>query len=163
MKKISEHIILLRATSFGEACRQARSFFEKTTLVLYDTIEIDEAGSTSAEDKLFDEITEQGLAKNTKAMGKLLADLKESGVESITDLLTLPQGFASKTLHVLSHLLDGFIGIDSGFYSLVDDSHDISAKTADEIKETPEAFWVLSIHGFVSDPEDAKHRKLHFM
>lgn len=163
MKKISEHIILLRATSFGEGCRQARSFFEKTTLVLYDTIEIDEDRSASAKDALFNDIIAQGLARNSKMMAKFVSDLKDSGVNSIDDLLTLPQGFASKTLHILTHLLDGFIGIDSGFYSLADDSHDISAKTADEIQENPDAFWVLSVYGFAADPEDKKHNRLHFM
>lgn len=163
MKKISEHIILLRATSFGEACRQARSFFEKTNLVLYDTIEIDEERSASAETTLFNDITAQGLARNSKVMAKFISDLKSSGVNDIDDLLTLPQGFASKTLHILTHLLDGFIGIDSGFYSLVDDSHNMSAKTTAEIKETPEIFWVLSVYGFAADPQDSKHNKLHFM
>lgn len=163
MKKISEHIIMLRATSFGEACRQARSFFEKTNLVLYDTIEIDEERSASAKDELFGDIIAQGLARNSTIMAKFVSDLKDSGVNDINDLLTLPQGFASKTLHILTHLLDGFIGIDSGFYSLVDDSHDISAKTADEILETPEAFWVLSVYGFAADPKDTKHNRLHFM
>ena len=163
MKKISEHIIMLRANSFGEACRQTRSFFEKTNLVLYDTIEIDEERSASAEVALFNEITTEAIARNNKVMNKLIDDLKESGVKDIADLLTLPQGFASKVLHTLTHLLDGFIGIDSVFYSLVDDSHTISDKTADEINTHPEAFWALSVYGFVADPEDAKHNSLHFM
>ena len=50
-------------------------------------------------------------------------ELIKAKIYRAEDFHNIKQGYLSKTLHILSHFLDGFIGIDSYFYNLIDDSH----------------------------------------
>ena len=75
----------------------------------------------------------------------LIHELQESGYHTLVELAEIKQGYESKTLHTLVHLLDGFIGIDSKFYNLIENSHLISASLRREIKQTPAHYWLLQI------------------
>jgi hypothetical protein len=71
--------------------------------------------------------------------------LKEEGVTSLDQLPHLEQGYVTKVLHTLTHLLDGFIGIDSVFYNLLEDSHQVSGSLAADIQASPTAYWLVPI------------------
>jgi hypothetical protein len=66
-------------------------------------------------------------------------------VESLGDLESLPQGYQSKTLHTLTHLLDGFFGIDSHFYNLIEGSHGVSAGLRGKIDSSPGGYMLLAV------------------
>ena len=48
-------------------------------------------------------------------------------------------------LHVITHLLDGFFGIDSYFYNLVEDSHWVSEELRATIKTSPSRYWLIAV------------------
>ena len=64
------------------------------------------------------------------------------------------QGYESKVLHIITHLVDGFFGADTVFYNLEEDSHWLSDKLTDKIKEQPEKFWLLKIECSTIDDTD---------
>lgn len=78
-------------------------------------------------------------------MAELVDELKDAGVAEVQDLTSLPQGYASKILHTAAHLLDGFIGIDSHFYNLADDSHWLSDQQRNKIEAAPASYWLLQV------------------
>lgn len=139
------HRLLVDGPDFTSCCQRVERFFARTILVKYDSVRIDAAQSCAATDPRFWEKVEQGLTANRETVADLLAELKASGTTALDDLGDLPQGYASKTLHTLAHLLDGFIGIDSNFYNLIDDSHWLSDQQRGRIKAAPAAHWLLSV------------------
>ena len=74
-----------------------------------------------------------------------IGELHATGVRSIEDLAYLPQGYPSKLLHTITHLLDGFFGVDSYFFNLVEDSHWVSEGLKQIIKKRPEGYWLISV------------------
>ncbi|MBS1113124.1 MAG: hypothetical protein H6Q92_887, partial [Nitrospirae bacterium] len=75
----------------------------------------------------------------------LIKELQVEGVMNLDDLNALPQGYKTKMLHVITHFLDGFFGIDTYFYNLVEDSHWVSEEMRRRIAENPSDFWLLSL------------------
>jgi hypothetical protein len=57
----------------------------------------------------------------------------------------LQQGYVTKVLHTLTHLLDGFIGIDSVFYNLVEDSHWASEGLLKALQDTAGEYWLVPV------------------
>jgi len=54
-------------------------------------------------------------------------------------------------------MLDGFIGIDSVFYNLAEDSHWLSAPLRKTIEQHPEHYWLVPLwHGPVTSSLLAK-------
>lgn len=155
MDRIAQHKILANGDSFDLCCRQVRRFLDLTSLVIYDCIEVIDSECHSALDAVFHQTLLAAEQKNRESVDSLIAELQQTGVEHITDLRHLAQGYPSKVLHVLSHFLDGFIGIDSYFYNLPDDSHWIGAATLAAITAAPEKFWLIHIDCFSASPEEA--------
>jgi hypothetical protein len=106
--------------------------------------------SYSGLDKSFREDITRAEEFNRLEIRRLLDELKENNIQSFDSLLLIHQGYESKLLHILSHMLDGFIGIDSCFYNLIDDSHWLTEKTAAAIRENPEKHWLLHIDCFAA-------------
>ena len=73
-------------------------------------------------------------------------ELTGCGVNRLDDIKNLEQGYKSKTLHTIAHLLDGFFGIDSCFFNLIEDSHWLSAALKDKIMENPGQYWLVEAH-----------------
>ncbi|MEN8135881.1 MAG: hypothetical protein ABFS18_10165 [Thermodesulfobacteriota bacterium] len=139
------HILLIREPD-EETCRKrALNFFAKNFLVKYDSVNIAEDRSFRADKPEFWEIIDGGINNNRKVLAKLVGELQESGFEKITDLAQMDQGYQSKTLHTITHLLDGFFGIDTSFYSLEEDSHWLSEQLGAIIREQPCDFRVLTV------------------
>ncbi len=67
--------------------------------------------------------------ENRKIIKTLISDLETTGITTTAGLLNLEHGYPSKTLHLISHFLDGLIGIDSALYNLIDDNHWVGTVT----------------------------------
>ena len=131
-----------------EGCRaRVKRFLETNQLLRYQEVEIPPESCVNALHPEFRPRLEAGIAANRRVLGRLLAELAEQGFGRTEELVNLEQGFASKTLHTIAHLLDGFIGIDSAFYNLADDSHWVSRVREELIKKEPQACHLVRAVG----------------
>lgn len=145
MEKESQHIFLAQAESTKEAVRQVMHFLQTSDLVSYERLNIDETSVMDGNSDTFWEDLQRGVEKNRKFSRRVLQELQEAGLYEVTDLLALPQGYPSKLLHILTHMVDGFVGIDSVFYNMVEDSHWLGEKVETVIRENPEQFWLVPV------------------
>jgi len=152
--------MLLAGDSFDHCSEQVHKFFDLTSLVIYDCIEAIESKSFSGLDAAFIDRIMQAEAHNRQMVQNLTNELIKADVHGTTDLQRIDQGYVSKTLHLLTHFLDGFIGIDSYFYNLLDDSHWLLPATAQTIRRNPGHYWLLHIDGYAATAEEAG--LLHF-
>lgn len=144
---ISSHMLLVAGQNY-EACRDnVLRFFHNTVLVKYDRVRVNADESASALQHDFMEKLESGMEKNRQRIGQLLAELRQEGFGDLSKWLSMPQGYPSKTVHEIAHLLDGFFGIDSAFYNLIDDSHWVSGQLQQEIGRYPERYWLIRADG----------------
>lgn len=155
MKRISRHKILVAGDSFAHCSQQVKKYFDLTSLVIYDCIEIPEHEATSGIDADFFKQIKSAEQHNHQIVQDLISELQNSGVQTISDVQRIEQGYISKTFHILSHFLDGFIGIDSFFYNLLDDSHWLTEATTTEINKNPAHYWLLHLDCFSMTPEEA--------
>jgi hypothetical protein len=155
MQRISQHNILLGGESFAHCSQQVHKFFDLTSLVIYDCIEIREQQSVSGLNTNFRPLIHRAEEKNKETVQRLIAEISQSGITEVSDLINIKQGYLSKTFHILSHFLDGFIGIDSYFYNLLDDSHWLSPETSQLIEKKPEHYWLLHVDCYSTTPEEA--------
>jgi hypothetical protein len=139
------HRILVMGPDLEKSTAHALRFLAHTPLVQYDSSRVIAAESCSGEDNRFWPWLEEGVTANRQVLAKLLADLRAAGTKDFQDLLRMPQGFQSKIIHTVAHLLDGFFGIDSIFYSLPEDSHWLSDTLRNQIEASPEEFWLLKV------------------
>ena len=106
--------------------------------------------SVNGDDKEFSTRLQEGLAANHQAVGELLRNLKNEGFDSLEDIQGVDKGYVSKIFHTIAHLLDGFIGIDSRFYNLEEDSHGISRDLQQKILFEPQNYWILKVNGRIA-------------
>jgi len=154
MKQLARHIILIKNSSREEATAQIQSFFDKTNLVTYDRITFVGDGIAGHEND-FQTTLKKGLERNRATLAAFVSELRESGFTEQTDLNSMAQGYQSKLLHIIAHFLDGFIGIDSSFYNLIDDSHWLPENTATQIQERASSFWLFTIDCYSTIPRKA--------
>lgn len=145
MKLENSHLMLALAPDESRAAEAVRLFFARTQLVRYDTVTIAAEKSLTGGHSGFWERIEEGVAENRRVLAGILAELKKAGVRALDDLAQLPQGYQSKLAHTATHLLDGFFGIDSAFYNLVEDSHWLSEPLRREIARRPEEYHLLTV------------------
>jgi hypothetical protein len=155
MEKISEHNILLAGNSFFLCRESVLLFFQKTMLVKYDRIQVVEEKSCNSRNKNFLRNLKKAEQRNRVQVRELIGELKQTGFNSLDSLADIPQGYESKLLHILSHLLDGFVGIDSFFYNLVDDSHWLPEDCETFIAESEKELWLLHLDCFAEIPDKA--------
>ena len=141
-----EHILLVSGPDLLTCSEHVKWFFKKSQLVRYDSITVDQENSVQGTDPLFEELLELSIARNRETLGELLAKLQNEGCSEMHDLLTLPQGFPSKILHTMCHLLDGFFGVDSYFFDIDEDSNWLTENRKQLVKESPETCWLIRIH-----------------
>lgn len=140
-----QHDILVSGPDFKTCDKHVRLFFEKSQLVHYDSIEIDPSYCINATVSEFSERIQKGEAANREILQELLAKLKEEGLSEVEAIIDLPQGFQSKMLHTISHILDGFFGIDTKFYDIDEISHWITENRREQIARSPETCWVMQV------------------
>ena len=153
------HDILLAGSGFESCRKRAKRFFDRTMLIRYDEVLVLESESINGADKEFATRLQGGLSANNQVIGELLGNLKEEGFVTLEDLHKLEKGYVSKTFHTIAHLLDGFIGIDSRFYNLEEDSHTVSRDLQQNILAAPQNYWIIKVKGVLisagEDPLDA--------
>ena len=144
-KTIYHHELLVRGSGFEPSKKKVLLFFRKYQLVRYSEITINEGTSVSATNPKFLGRLEKTIRANHRILRGLIKELQVEGVMNLDDLNALPQGYKTKMLHVITHFLDGFFGIDTYFYNLVEDSHWVSEEMRRRIAENPSDFWLLSL------------------
>lgn len=95
---------------------------------------------------------EQALRKKRDILENFIKELSEEGYTLLSELKELPQGYLSKVFHLIAHFLDGFFGIDSYFYNLLEDSHWISQPLLKKIKKEPQRFYLIEVIAFLEKP-----------
>lgn len=155
MEKITQHKVLVAGESFANCCDQVHRFFDLTSLVMYDCIQIIDEKCVSGLDAEFFKTVAAAEGKNHATVNSLIDELQQTGVTTIADLRHLKHGYPSKVLHVISHLLDGFIGIDSHFYNLPADSHWLAEEGLAAVKADPGGYWLIHIDCYSATPEEA--------
>lgn len=143
------HEILVKGEDFKACTVKALAFFDAYQLVRYSYINIVPHESISASSPVFENRLKSAVLENHRILNSLTKELQEEDVLTIDNLRELPQGYKSKMLHVITHLLDGFFGIDSYFYNLEEDSHWVSEELMEKIKTLPEQYWLLYIEAAV--------------
>lgn len=143
--KTAAPAFLVEAKTYTQGCDKIAHFLDKTLLIKYDNIEFTRDRSCSASDQEFWAMVDDGLEQNRQSVIGLIDELRENGYGQLTELAGMRQGYESKLLHILVHLLDGFIGIDSKFYNLVEDSHQVSEALRRKIEQTPDHYQLLQV------------------
>lgn len=128
-------------------------FFGNTMLVRYDRIEFEYEKSLSSRDPEFSQAVAEGIKINRSTLDRFIREFEKTGFKSIQDLHNIECGYQSKLLHIITHFLDGFIGIDSAFYNLHEDSHWVTDTVMREIREMSLPYWIIFIQCYSDSPE----------
>jgi hypothetical protein len=144
-KTIYHHEILVKGSGFEPCEKKVLLFFQKYQLVRYSVITLQESTSVSASNPEFHDRLEKAIRSNRRILHALIKELQIENIVTLDDLNELPQGYKTKMLHVITHFLDGFFGIDTYFYNLVEDSHWVSEEMQSRIVKNPSDFWLLSL------------------
>lgn len=155
MKLISKHKVLVHGETFEHCKTQTLRFFDLTSLVVYDRIVISKEQSVSGLEPHFWSTLNNARDRNADIVAELINDLQQNGVITLQDVKKIELGYVSKTFHILSHFIDGFIGIDSHFYNLLEDSHGLREETAALIRQTSDEYWILHLDCFAAVPGEA--------
>jgi hypothetical protein len=145
------HFFLATGSSPAQARQQVLHFMNTTLLIAYQSTTINDEEIRPGMSAEFWSGIEAGITANRAFCKSLMIELEETGLSRMEDLLAIPHGYPSKLLHILTHMLDGFIGIDSVFYNLAEDSHWLSAPLRAAIHDNPENYWLVPLrHGPVA-------------
>ena len=155
MKLLAKHIVLAAGESCEESRTQVLHFFEKSSLVRYDKIVSRQNRSIPATDPNFSKDLAQAIERNREILAGFIKELDAANNQNLVEIGAITQGYQSKILHIIAHFLDGFIGIDSAFYNLVDDSHWLPEQTGVLIEEKPENHWLFFLDGYSMSPKEA--------
>ncbi|MCS7199063.1 MAG: hypothetical protein RMI63_01665 [Caldimicrobium sp.] len=147
------HLFLVKASNQKEALNSAESFIQRYQLIRYEEFQIKTEQIVVATSLDFWLKLNEALQINKRIIFNIIKEIKLEGYTTLEDLKDLPQGYLSKLVHTLAHLLDGFFGIDSYFYNLIEDSHFISSALMKTIKNIPENFYLIPWIGFISEPK----------
>ena len=137
------HEILVKGPDIAACRTRTLKFFKNYQLVRYSGIHINE--SISASDPGFSSRLLKAIDKNRQILHDLIKELQKEDVSTLDDLEELPQGYKSKMLHIITHFLDGFFGIDTYFFNLEEYSHWVSDKLQKGIEAAPSAYWLLAV------------------
>ncbi|OIP48857.1 MAG: hypothetical protein COZ12_02830 [Deltaproteobacteria bacterium CG_4_10_14_3_um_filter_60_8] len=154
MRLAINHLFLTAGVSRADSRQRVRRFLDRSILVRYATIEFLPGRTIHGDQAGFNKALEAGLARNRVTLAELISELDREGFRSLADLATTPQGYPSKLLHTIAHLVDGFFGIDSAFYNLYEDSHQVSAALRQAIRQQPAGFWLVELTGSSEVPDD---------
>jgi hypothetical protein len=137
--------ILVKGSGFAPCKEKVLLFFQRYQLVRFSDITILESRSIAASNTGFSVRLREAIQSNRTILQDLIKELQDEKVSTLNDLNELPQGYKTKLLHIITHFLDGFFGIDTYFYNLFEDSHWVSDKMQKMIEENPADFWLLSL------------------
>lgn len=146
------HWLMCEADGFAAARSYVVNFFNNSILLHYDAVTVIEENSCSADNETFWPVLEQGVDANHTVLRGFIEDLQAEGCLQIAEVPKLAMGYPSKLLHIIAHLVDGFIGIDSVFYNLVEDSHWISDDLRKTIMAAPDRYWLILVEASFTLP-----------
>jgi hypothetical protein len=155
MNNKTQHKILCKSPDFATAKQHVIRYFEQTMLLNYDSVEIDASISYPASSESFWPDADAAILKNRKLLASYIAELHHSGCQDFNDIKDITVGYQSKLIHLIAHLVDGFIGIDSLFFCLPEDSHWVSDPLKETIQQNPEQFWLLHVNANFHSIESA--------
>ncbi|QJA06767.1 hypothetical protein FVE67_08175 [Thermosulfurimonas marina] len=147
------HHFLVRAPSLEKAQEKVRLFLERYELLSYENLRFPEGGALRGDAPDFWPRLRALEAENRKAVREILSEISREGYRELLELADLPQGYLSKLLHTAVHILDGFLGIDSRFYNLEEDSHGVSPALRGRILAEPASWWLVAAEGYTPSPE----------
>lgn len=145
-KQTYQFEILVRGADLSASSEKVLSFFRKYQLVRFSHISVQEERSVSAAHPDFSRRLEESLTENWRILGNLIRELQDERIVTLEDLKSIPQGYRTKLLHVITHFLDGFFGIDTFFYNLIEDSHWVSDTVRAQLEENPSDFWIVALN-----------------
>ncbi len=143
-------MFLSKGKNEEEALKVVTSFLEKYQLLRYDTYSIEKIIPGS--ENIFWSELEEALEKNKRTLENFTKELNKEGYTLLSELVDLPQGYLSKLFHLIAHILDGFFGIDSYFFNLLEDSHWVSKPLFEKIKRKPEEYYLIKLRGYIEKP-----------
>jgi hypothetical protein len=144
-KPLYRHTILVKGPDFQACKARILDFFHQYQLVRYSHIAVLENESLAASDPGFGDRLHQAILENRRVLHELIEELQREGVRTLNNLEDLPQGYKTKMLHVITHLVDGFFGIDTSFYNFEEDSHWVTDDCRKKIALEPSFYWLLTV------------------
>ncbi|OQX05882.1 MAG: hypothetical protein BWK76_26895 [Desulfobulbaceae bacterium A2] len=157
MSALTVHDFLLDGGDLEGSIRRVRRFLANNLLVRYARVEIVPELCCHAGEPRFHERLNLAQAANRRALDDLCRELRQAGCRSLEDLTTLEQGYRSKLLHTMTHLLDGFFGIDSALYDLDEGCHQLTPSRQRRIAEQPDQCWLIRAQGSTPDGSGFEH------
>ena len=139
----SAHVFLVAGNDRSDAKRKVEHFLRKNLLVRYTTLLFEDERTVNNLAEQFQQTIQWAIEQNKLTLQNLLTEFSDFGYEAISDLSRLPQGYESKLLHTITHLLDGFFGLDSFFYNLIEDSNWLSPSLEAKMEQSREAIYHL--------------------
>jgi hypothetical protein len=139
------HYFLVHSQTALLATQHVERYLSGNQLISYSEFFVEPEEVVGGDQGQFWDTLGRGLTANDTFAKRMLNHLKEEGVTTVDQLLDLKQGYATKILHTLTHLLDGFIGIDSVFYNLVEDSHWVSEELSEIIRAGGKEYWLVPV------------------
>ena len=145
----SQHIFLIDGIDYIDCKKKVEHFLRQNLLVRYPTLYFDDQQRLCASNKKpFWDTVDWGQQHNRLTIKGFIAELEDLGFESLHDLGEMMQGYESKILHTITHLLDGFFGMDSLFYNLIEDSHWVSQRLSEKINTgIPDQYFLVFVQG----------------
>ena len=147
---IFTHTLLVSGHNYEACCQQAYDFLKVSKVLEYEHLEVVEAESCSGGDRNFRRRLNAAIKKHRENISFLVNELNQIGFHLVNDIEHMEQGYPSKVLHILSHLLDGYICVDSRFYNLIDKSHQVPPTTVVSIRKSPERYWLIRVNGHLA-------------
>lgn len=141
------HVFLLKGADAEECLERIRHYLSTYDLLRYSRVEIGDTPPLRATDPAFQGHLAKSMTENRRRLRSLFDELRREGVETVGDLGELNQGHLTNTLHAATHLLDGFFGIDSYFFNLVEGTHEISDALRKKIASAPGRYMLASVIG----------------
>ncbi len=139
------HEFLVEGQTLSECKGKIKRFFDLYELVSYSDIFFLEPMVLRGDHPGFWDRLSTSESVNRDLLRLWLEELGDTGVRSLEDLIHLPQGYPSKLLHTITHILDGFFGVDSYFFNLIEDSHWVSPGLKSLVEKRPNLYWLISV------------------
>jgi hypothetical protein len=147
------HDFLVKGDTLQSCYEQVSRFLTGYTLVSYERIQLLEERSIPHNHPDFFERLQGLVQENETFLKTLIQELAAEGFHNMDDLRGLPTGYVSKLFHVTAHMVDGFFGIDSRFYNLVEGSHGVSQSLRMKLgsPDAGDGYWLTAVECAYSD------------
>lgn len=148
------HDFLVRGDTLQHCYEQVFRFLTGYSLISYERIQLLEDRSIPNTSPDFQDRLRNLVEENAIFLTTLIQELADEGFHRIEDIKGLPVGYISKLFHVAAHMVDGFFGIDSRFYNLVEGSHGVGPALRMELASANaglNTYWLIAVECSYSD------------